>query len=130
MSYTVIGGIGTVTSNFSISNPCNIMSLDNIVMICDDVEISSYIAGDVILTLSDNAMLPLSDLIIPVCITTNNQTVIKPLTISSNGELSLDENYTLATVHLNGICWHVNSTYYTPSIGNIYNNGTSPLSVI
>lgn len=131
MAYTIIGGIGTITTNFSTSNPCNMQTLNNIIMLCDDLEIDSpYTAGDVLLTLSDSSMFPDTEIIIPVCVTEGNQTRIAPLTINIAGEFTLPFSYTTAIVHLNGICFHVNSKYYTPAIGNIYNNGSSPLSVV
>lgn len=127
MAYTVLGNIGTITTSHSTSNPCCIQSKDNIVMFCDDLDVSNYTANDVLLELPDASMYPSTEIIIPVCVTENNNTRIAPLTVNIAGELSLPFSYTSATVHLNGICWHVNSQYYTPSIGNIYNNGTSPL---
>lgn len=131
MPYTVIGGIGVITTNFSTSNPCNIQTLNNIVMLCDDLEITSgYNAGDVLLTLSDSEMFPDTEIVIPICVTEGTQTRIAPLTINIAGEFTLPFNYTTAIVHLNGICFHVNSKYYTPAIGNIYNNGSSPLTAL
>lgn len=130
MAYTVIGGKGVITTSFVTSNPCNLQTLDNIIMLCDDLEITNYQANDVLLTLSQPSMFPLTEIILPVCVTDSQGTRIAPLTINIAGELSLPFSYTSATVHLNGVCWHVNSKYYTPAIGNIYNNGTSPLSEI
>ena len=128
MAYTHIANIGTAQSSFTIANPANIQTLDNIIMFCDDIEIANYTAGDDIVKLVSNTMYPASSMIIPVCVTDSGVTAIEPLTIADTGELSLQSSHTLATVHLNGICFHANSQYYTPAIGNIYNNGTSPLS--
>ena len=129
MAYDLIAEIGVITTTHMTANPCNIMTLDNIVMLCDDLDIVNYTANDVLLELSDSSMYPDTPIIIPVCVTEGTQTRIAPLTITIAGELLLPFSYTTATVHLNGICWHVNSKYYTPAIGNIYNNGTSPLGV-
>ena len=129
MAYNIIAGIGVVTSPFNPTNPCNLQTCDNIVMVCDDVSVSNYTAGDTLIAMSDASMHPAQTLTIPVCVTHGNSTDIVPLTITPSGEVYLDHSYSSAIVHLNGICWHVNSQYYTPAIGNIYNNGSSPLGV-
>lgn len=128
MAYTQIANIGVITTNFTSTNPCNMQTLNNVIMLCDDLEITNYNANDVLLTLSDSSMFPNTEIVIPVCVTEGIQTRIAPLTINIAGELSLPFTYTSAIVRLNGICFHVNSQYYTPAIGNIYNNGTSPLN--
>lgn len=50
------------------------------------------------------------------------------LTVGTDGTLSFDKNIENGVIYLNGIQFTSNSKYYTPEIGNIYNNGTSPLS--
>ena len=132
MAYNIIAGKGTINTNYETANPCNLMTLDNIVMLCDDLIIDNpngYTANDVLLTLSDSKMFPDTEIIMPICVTEPTGTRIAPLTINIAGEFSLPFSYVVDTlIHLNGVCWHVNSKYYTPAIGNIYNNGTSPLS--
>ena len=130
MPYTVIGGIGVMTlaDNCTMQNPANVMTLNNQVMLCGDAVLSNYSANATFATLSDEGMFPTSVVVIPVCVTSESQTRLTYLTILTNGELSLPFDYTEATVHLNGIQFTANSKYYTPEIGNIYNNGTSPLS--
>lgn len=131
MAYNLIAAIGTITTAHSISNPCNIMTLDNMVMLCDDITLTAaYQANRVLLTLSDNDMAPLTDVTLPICVSDGTQTEITTMTVHSNATISIGKTCSSGMViHLNGICWHANSKYYTPSIGNIYNNGTSPLGV-
>lgn len=126
MPYTVIGGIGEVipTSNTTIHNKCNILTLNNVVMLCDNVTITNYAAGSTFLKLSDESFYPTTPISIPVVV--NNELTF--LGIDASGEFRLPKSYDNATVYLNGIMFSVNSKYYTPEIGNIYNNGTYPLS--
>lgn len=126
MPYTVIGGIGEVipTSNTTMHNKCNILTLNNVVMLCDNVTITNYGAGSTFLKLSDEAFYPATAIHIPVVVNTE----LTYLYIDTMGEFRLPKSYDSATVYLNGILFSVNSKYYTPEIGNIYDNGTSPLS--
>lgn len=126
MPYTIIGGIGEFQpiESASISNKCNILTMDNIVMFCDNVTLTSYSAGSTFIKLSEESFYPSTPIAIPVVV--NN--TITFLSIDTHGELRLPNSYDNAIVYLNGICFSVNSKYYTPEIGNIYNNGTSPLS--
>lgn len=130
MPYTVIGGIGEaeLESAASMNNKCNILTLNNVVMFCDNVILTDYLAFDPILVMSEESFFPDTDICLPVCITHDSNTEIVPLYIEPNGSLVLHESYENATLWLNGICFNVNSKYYTPLIGNIYNNGTSPLT--
>lgn len=130
MPYTIIGGIGEVEldSSASMENKCNILTLNNVVMLCDNVILNEYLAFDPILTLSEESLFPDTEICVPVCITHESTTEIVPLYINTDGTLVLHESYEAATLWLNGICFNVNSKYYTPFIGNIYDNGTSPLT--
>lgn len=130
MPYTVIGDIGEyeLDSSGTAENKCNILTLNNVVMLCDNVTVNDYMALDPLIKLSSEQFYPESEICIPICIEENNSFLIKPLHVNTNGELYLDDSYENATIYLNGICFNVNSKYYTPYIGNIYNNGTSPLT--
>lgn len=127
MAYNRLGGLGVITTNYTTANPCNIQTLDNIIQLCDDLEIANYTANDTLLTLSDSSMRPDVPVVFPICVTEGNQTRTAACTLHTDGTFTLPFSYTDAIVHFNGICIHVNSKYYTPAIGNIYNNGTSPL---
>lgn len=129
MPYTIIGGIGVMTlaDNCEMNNPANVMTLNNQIMLCGNCTLTNYIANSTFATLSESDMHPDDDIYIPICV--NDASIrIAPLHINTSGELSLPFDYTNATVYLNGIQFTSNSKWYTPEIGNIYNNGTSPLS--
>lgn len=130
MPYTTIGGIGEVIidSAAEAHNKCNILTLNNVVMLCDNFTLTDYLALDPILTLSNEDFYPLTDVVIPVFIEVNNTKELVPITLNTNGELTLENSYESAILYLNGCCFHVNSKWYTPEIGNIYDNGTSPLT--
>lgn len=126
MPYTIIGGIGEMIAadNADIHNKANILTLNNVVMLCDNVNLTDYTAGETFLTLSEESFFPDTNVNIPIVV--NNQ--LTWLTITTDGELKLPNSYETAVVCLNGIMFSVNSKYYTPEIGNVFNNGTSPLS--
>lgn len=129
MPYTVIGGIGEMElgEHSSSENKANILTLNNVIMFGGDIMLSDYTAGEIIATLSDDSMKPKNELIVPVCVTAQ-QTRLAPLFLNTEGDFSLPFDYENAIVHLSGIVISVNNKYYTPEIGNIFNNGTSPLS--
>lgn len=135
MAYDIIASIGecTLGSNtysFVHSNPCAILTKDNIVTLCDDVEITDYTANSTILTLPNSLFYPPYDIIIPIIISTSSANGQKVLKIKSNGQIVTTSAYAnqSAKVRLNGLSFNVAGRYYNPTIGNIYNNGTSPLS--
>lgn len=130
MPYTIIGDIGEyeTDSSASVHNKCNILTLNNVVMLCDNVIVTDYMALDPLIKLSSEMFYPNTPICIPICVQENNIVHIKPLHINTQGELYLEDSYESATIYLNGICFNINSTYYTPEIGNIYNDGTSPLT--
>ena len=129
MPYTIIGGIGVMTlaDNCQMNNPANVMTLNNQIMLCGNCTLTNYIANSTFATLSESDMYPYDDIYIPICVD-DGSIRIAPLHISPLGELSLPFDYATATVYLNGIQFTSNSKWYTPEIGNVYNNGTSPLS--
>lgn len=49
------------------------------------------------------------------------------LKLNSSGELNVLGNYPKAVLHTNGTVIHLNDKYYNAAIGNIYNDGSSPL---
>lgn len=130
MSYTVIGGIGEMLLEdvASMSNKANVMTLNNVVLLCGDCTLAAYTANSVFATLSEEDLYPGTEVRVPVCVTSEGETRLTFLTVGTEGALSLPFDYASAVVHLNGICFNVNSKYYTPEIGNIFNNGTSPLT--
>ena len=130
MPYTIIGGIGVMTlaDNCEMHNPANVMTLNNQIMLCGNCTLTNYIANSTFATLSDSDMFPDDDIFIPVVINDTNGVFLAILRVSTLGELSLNTSMDNGLVYLNGIQFTSNSKWYTPEIGNIYNNGTSPLS--
>lgn len=130
MPYTIIGGIGVMTlaDNCEMLNPANVMTLNNQIMLCGNCTLTNYIPNYTFATLSDEDMFPADDIFIPVVINDTNGIFLAILRISSLGELSLNTSIDNGLVYLNGIQFTSNSKWYSPEIGNIYNDGTSPLS--
>lgn len=130
MPYTIIGGIGVMTlaDNCEMPNPANVMTLNNQIMLCGNCTLTNYTANSSFATLSESDMCPDDDIFIPVVINDTNDVFLAILRISPLGELSLNTSMDNGIVYLNGIQFTSNSKWYTPEIGNIYNNGTSPLS--
>lgn len=129
MPYRVIAAVGemTLADTAAMTNKANVMTLDNVVMLCGDCTLTNYTAGAAFATLSEESIFPEEAVTVPVCVTSDGQTRLTFLAVGIDGTLSLPFDYASATVHLNGICFNSNSKYYTPEIGNIFNNGTSPI---
>lgn len=132
MPYSEIGNIGVMTAvtnaSFAHSNNCNFLTLDNIGLICDDISWNgSYVSGTTLFTLTDTNMAPLYEIIIPIQVTSNNETNIEKLHILPNGSANVENSFYNPIFHTSGIQWNVNNKYYTPDIGNIDPaNYTSP----
>ena len=122
MAYTKIAAIGEGTTNQTMPNPCNIQTLNNVIMLCDDITLTNYTANTPLFTLSDSSMFPASELNIPVFVTdtstTPNVFFIIPLVVATDGKISIHTSFTSAILHTNGICFHVNGKYYNQTIGN------------
>ena len=136
MAYGMIAAIGectladTTNYEFIHDNPCALMTLSNVVMLCDDVHITgNYTGGNPILTLPDSSMFPQQELIVPIVISKSGTNYARFLRIKTDGTLALAQGNDNFDIHFAGLCFHVNCNYYTPAIGNIYDNGTSPLTV-
>lgn len=130
MPYTIIGGIGVMTlaDNCKMTNPANVMTLNNQIMLCGNCTLTNYTANSSFATLSEKDMYPDDDIFLPVVINDTNGVFLAVLRISPLGKLSLNTSMDNGIVYLNGLQFTSNSKWYTPEIGNIYNNGTSPLS--
>lgn len=135
MAYGMIGAIGECTlanSNYSFvhGNPCALMTLGNVVMLCDDVHITgSYTSGNTIMTLPDSAMFPDHDILVPIVTTRGTTNYARYMKVKTDGTISVLHGTSDFDIHFDGILFHVNNKYYTPAIGNIYDNGSSPLTV-
>ena len=133
MPYTTIGSIGEMTlgEGVSMGNKMAMLTRNNIVCFGDDATLMNYTAGQTLATLPDTLFRPLVTVLVPVCLTPSNGIPsYAVMTVTTEGTISINENVDSGTLHLAGVCFTVNSRYYTPQIGNIYNNGTSPLSAI
>lgn len=149
MPYTVIGAIGELvlsdSATASNGNKCVLMSLNNEVMFCDNIKVTNYSSGEEFAVLPDESMCPETSVAFPVKVTTKESALtayehdngliaahlpFAQLTVSDTGTLSINRNLDEGTVYLCGLSFTANSKYYTPEIGNIYNNGTSPLQEV
>lgn len=124
MPYNILGNIGTLelTSNATTDNACCILTLDNIVTLMGNITLTNYTANTTIATLADQ-MLPSDTVKTLVCA---NDDVVT-LTVDTEGNMSINQSYTSATLYLNGVCFNVCDTYYNSAIGNNFLQGTSPI---
>lgn len=142
MAYTVIANIGEVidvptTATFNDNNKCVVQTLNNILCFCANVTYTQIPSNGVLFKLPSSTMYPKTVIRHPVVLgqkigTGSTTYSIGIMVINTDGTVKL-VGYTLpsnaqVTLQLNGTCINVNSTYYNPTIGNIYNNGTSPLN--
>jgi hypothetical protein len=130
MAYSTIAAIGTMTLAPTLVSPntCAFMTLNNIVNFCGNIRtINQVNANATIATLPDESMFPDYPVMFPVYAGTS----LVQMQVTTNGEIKPSTAIPpMTTIYLNGISFGVNSKYYTPEIGNIYNNGTSPLSEV
>ena len=142
MAYNVIANIGEVidvaaNDNFNDNNKCVVQTLNNILCFCANATFTQIPSNGVLFKLPSSTMYPKTIIRHPIVLgqkigTAASTYSIGVLVINTDGTVKLI-GYTLpsnaqVTLQLNGMCINVNSTYYNPTIGNIYNNGTSPLS--
>lgn len=134
MPYRVIGAIGemALATGVTMVNKAAVMTLDNQVMFCGNMTIANYAQNTVLATLPDEQMWPSEPVVIPCWLQTNQsgnqQYTMVGIGIQTDGTLVMGRNVQNGVLFLNGAQFTANSKYYTPEIGNIYNNGTSPLS--
>ena len=129
MPYGRIFSIGQMTLEeaTSMDNLTAYLDMNNVVYFCGNATLTNYTAEMPFATLPDDAMVPSSTLLVPICVTSDGATRLTYLIVDVNGELSLPFDYQSATVHMDGISFTVNDRYYTPEIGNVYPNNTSPM---
>lgn len=131
MAYNQIFTIGVCTLNddfeFVRDNPCNIMTLDNEIILCDDIYYPyNYIAGTKIFTVSEEDMFPDYQLKIPIVVHTLYGDFPDIFILNTDGTAHIDNSFYQPTFLTNGIMWNINANFYTPEIGNIYNDGSAP----
>lgn len=132
MAYGRIAAIGEMTTadgvTFDNGNPCAFMDLNNVIYFCDDITVNGIDTGGTILTLPDEGMHPSIETVLSIPTETDSgDMAISFLTVDTTGNIKI-LGTPATTYHLAGYSFHINSRYYNPEIGNIYNNGTSPLT--
>lgn len=148
MPYAILGDLQTLTleSTATMPNACVILTLDNDVILMDNVTLATYTADSTFATLPES-MRPQNDIVIPVYLDSKIDATIPvllyntlgldaepaslnlmPLKINPNGELSIPVSVDNGTLYLNGVTFNVCGTYYNSTIGNNFSQGTSPLS--
>lgn len=132
MAYGLIASIGEMIAadgvTFDNGNPCAFMDLNNVIYFCDDITVNGIQTGVTILTLPDETMFPNIETVIHVPTeTVSGNMSMSFLTVDTSGHIKILGN-PATTYHLAGYSFHINGRYYNPEIGNIYNNGSSPLT--
>lgn len=130
MAYTIIASIGELIlpSGVMSTNKAVFMTLDNEVYLLGNLRAISNQVDSVIAQLPDEDMWPSVDTYIPAYTGSHG---FVPLHINSSGEIRcMAVLPTLEIIYTNGLCFNVGAKYYNAAIGNIYNNGTSPLSEV
>lgn len=136
MPYTILGDIGELqlvsqyaswrSTTTEPANPCVILTLTNDVIICGNIVIRAGYSANTVFAVLPESMRPAQTLRVPIYDSANNACF---LLVSPNGNITLNRSESsIAVIFTSGITFNVSSRYYNPEIGNIYNNGTSPLS--
>ena len=130
MAYGRLAAIGEGTTTFTMANKSVIMTEDNIVCICSDIEHVVISANDVIFELPDSAMFPANPITLIVFskIEQNDTLERMRLIIGTDGKIRCNVALSLAhTFFTNGLMFHVNDKYYNSTIGNAASIPSSPL---
>lgn len=124
MPYAILGDLQTLALDASATMPnaCVILTLNNDVILMDNVALDGYVSGSTFATLPES-MRPLNEVRVPVLLD-DAQTA---LVIKTDGTMSIPKDAT-GTLYLNGVTFNVCGTYYNTAIGNNFSQGTSPLS--
>lgn len=132
MPYGVIGGVGVMAlgEGVTMDNPCNILSLNNVIYLCDDMVLKNYTRTKTLATLSNEIFYPKKLAIVPCFLEHDGNVELVGLYLNSLGQFYLSIDVADGILHTNGLCLNVNSRYYTPEIGNIYDNNTSPIDAV
>ena len=147
MPYNILGDLQTLTLSPSATcdNPCCILTINNTVQLMGNVSLTNYDGGKMIATLPES-MRPNDTIVVPVYLHSNIDATdnvliymalnivteidpmnLVPLTVSTDGEISIPMNVTTGILYLNGLEFNVCDRYYNSSIGNNFSQGTSPL---
>lgn len=130
MAYTIIAAIGELIlpSGVMSTNKAVFMTLNNEVYLLGNLRAISSQADSVIAQLPNEDMWPSVDTYVPVYTGSHG---FVPIHINSDGEIRCMEVLpTLEILYTNGVSFNVGAKYYNAAIGNIYDNGTSPLSEV
>lgn len=118
MAYGRIAAIQNGTTNFTMNNKTAILTMDNVVMICGDIENVTVGANGVIYTLPSSSMFPSSDIVLVIMGLSGTTYSQRRIRIKPNGTIVTDSGVSNMTFYTNGIMFHVNSKYYNDTIGN------------
>lgn len=124
MPYAILGDLQTLTleTTATMQNACVILTLNNDVILMDNVTLDAYTSGSTFATLPES-MRPMSEVRVPVILNDSATTLI----VKPDGTMSIPTDAT-GTLYLNGVTFNVCGTYYNSTIGNNFSQGTSPLS--
>lgn len=125
MAYGRIAGINKMTLNYgSCSNKTIILTMDNEILFCGDIT-GLTVAADVVIATIPTTFAPANDVcfVVYASIPGNATVYYRIIKITPTGEISTNQPLGNATLHLNGICVHINDKFYNDTIGN--NNETT-----
>ena len=124
MPYTILGDLQTLTleSTATMPNACVILTLNNDVILMDNVALDGYVSGSTFATLPES-MRPMSEVRVPVFL----DDTVTALMVKTDGTMGITTDAT-GTLYLNGVTFNICGTYYNAAIGNNFSQGTSPLS--
>lgn len=117
MAYTRIAAIGECTTSLTMTNKTILMTVDNIVCICGDIQ-GTVAANGVLFTLPDSSMYPEQDILLIVMGLSGGTYSQRRIRVKPNGDVVSDSAATNMTFFTNGFMFHVNSKFYNSTLGN------------
>lgn len=132
MPYNILGKIGQLTmfNGCTCENPCVILTMDNILQFCDNIQLPENFDTSKTIAALPKDFLPVNTSYVPItCDNNGSGAGLGMLGIRSTGEIVvlLTKNKRLFT---RGVTVSFAGNYYTNEIGNNKAQGTSPLDEV
>lgn len=119
MAYGRLSGIGKATIlRGTCANPTILMTTDNILCFCDDIDGVTGNYPSAILTLPSTIPAPVKNFYFPVSYYESNTWKIGTFSLHTNGNLYCRQSLNNANICLNGLCVNLNNNFYNNTIGN------------
>lgn len=130
MAYGRIAGIGKITlnNNATADNETVLQTIDNVICFCNRIRNVTVTSGNPIGKLPAEIDYPSANIFFVAGYIESNVRKIGQFAITTIGNIISYQAITNGQVYLDGVCVHLNSTFYNDAIGNnIESNMSYPI---